>query len=56
MKRIVAFALSLAIFSAAPLALATDSKGAAYYGGTLSAFNGAKDPVEGKIDTRTRRP
>ena len=55
MKRIVAFALSLAIFSAAPLALATDSKGAAYYGGTLMAFNGAKDPVEGKIDTTNEK-
>lgn len=30
---------------------ATDSKGAAYYGGTMTTFNGAKDPVEGALDT-----
>ena len=30
---------------------ATDSKGAAYYGGTMTTFNGAKDPVEGSLDT-----
>jgi len=55
MKRIMTFALSLALFIEAPLALATDSKGAAYYGGTLTAFNGAKDPVEGKIDTTNEK-
>ena len=34
------------------LALALDSKGAAYFGGTVSSFAGAKDPVEGTLDTR----
>lgn len=33
------------------IALAVDSKGAAYFGGTLTTFGGAKDPVEGLIDT-----
>ena len=27
------------------------SKNAAYFGGTVETFNGAKDPVEGKLDT-----
>src|SRR5262245_3262022 len=32
-------------------AYAVDSKGAAYYGGTVTAFGGAKDPVDGIVDT-----
>jgi len=34
------------------VALAVDSKGAAYFGGTIKAFEGAKDPVEGLLDAR----
>ena len=55
MKGIVAFALSLAIFIEAPIVLATASTGATYYGGTITAFDGAKDPVEGKIDTANEK-
>jgi len=32
------------------IALATDSKKAAYFGGTVLGFDGAKDPVEGLLD------
>jgi hypothetical protein len=31
--------------------LAVDGKKAAYFGGTVSAFAGAEDPVEGRLDT-----
>jgi hypothetical protein len=33
------------------IGFAIDSKNAAYFGGTITAFNTAKDPVEGKLDT-----
>ena len=33
------------------VSFAIDSKNAAYFGGTVAMFNGAKDPVEGKLDT-----
>jgi hypothetical protein len=32
--------------------LAVDGDGAAYFGGTYAIFSGAKDPVEGMLDTR----
>lgn len=32
-------------------ALAVDSDGAAYFGGTAAVFTGAKDPIEGMLDT-----
>jgi hypothetical protein len=31
--------------------LAVDGNKAAYFGGTVTAFAGAKDPIEGKLDT-----
>jgi hypothetical protein len=30
---------------------AVDSRGASYFGGTVNKFSGAKDPVEGTLDT-----
>jgi hypothetical protein len=36
----------------APAVFAIDSKNAAYFGGTLTAYAGAKDPVEGTLDTQ----
>jgi hypothetical protein len=50
MKRIVATALVLNFFSPA-IALAVDGKKAAYFGGTAAVFAGAKDPVEGLLNT-----
>jgi hypothetical protein len=41
----------LIIALAAPSAFAFDSKGAAYFGGTVTAFGSAKEPVEGTLDT-----
>jgi hypothetical protein len=41
----------LIIALAAPSAFAIDSKGAAYFGGTATAFSSAKEPIEGKLDT-----
>ena len=32
--------------------LAVDSKGASYYGGTVAAFSGAKDPIEENLNTQ----
>jgi len=50
MKRLTATVLTLMLFMDGML-YALDSKGAAYFGGTLSTFNGSKDPVEGLLDT-----
>jgi hypothetical protein len=50
MKRLVCFAL-LVSFTLPNVALALDGKKAAYFGGTVSAFADAKDPVEGRLDT-----
>lgn len=33
------------------ISLAIDSKNAAYFGGTVGGFDGAKDPIEGVLDT-----
>lgn len=41
----------LMVFTLESVAFAIDSKNAAYFGGTVAAFSGAKDPVEGKLDT-----
>jgi hypothetical protein len=49
MKIIPAWMLIIAL--AAPFAFAVDSKGAAYFGGTVTAFGSAKEPVEGTLDT-----
>src|SRR5438445_429650 len=50
MKRLIAVAL-LVSFVSPSLALALDSKGAAYFGGT-AAFKEAKDPVDGTLNTK----
>jgi len=51
MKRSIAVILCLA-FVAPSLTLASvDSKRAAYTGGTATVFNGAKDPIEGDLNT-----
>jgi hypothetical protein len=34
-----------------PAAFAIDAKGAAYFGGTVTQFSSAKEPIEGKLDT-----
>ena len=51
MKRAIAAALAILMASESAL-FAVDSKGAAYFGGTVKAFENAKDPVEGRLDTR----
>ena len=38
-------------FVSPSLALAVDNKKAAYFGGTAAVFAGAKDPIEGQLDT-----
>jgi hypothetical protein len=51
MKRLIATVV-VATMLAPTVALASvGSKKAAYFGGTVATFNGAKDPVEGKLDT-----
>ena len=50
MKRFIAIALVLS-FTAPNVLLAVDSNKAAYFGGTVTVFAGAKDPVEGRLDT-----
>ena len=50
MKKLCASLLVVVfLFEATPL-FAVDGKGAAYFGGTVAAFVGAKDPLEGLID------
>jgi hypothetical protein len=51
MKRVIAAVLAIAML-APSVALAIDSKGASYFGGTAPVFNAAKDPVEGRLDTK----
>lgn len=51
MKNRLVAALLLVTFSAQAALLAVDGKKAAYFGGTASVFSGAKDPIEGKLDT-----
>jgi hypothetical protein len=42
----------LVAFLTESVAFAVDSRGAAYFGGTVSVFKDAKNPVEGKLDTK----
>lgn len=44
-------AVLLAALVSQQAALALGSKNAAYFGGTIATFGGAKDPVEGRLDT-----
>ena len=48
--RLIAAVVATIIF-VEPIGYAIDSRNAAYFGGTIAAFNAAKDPVEGKLDT-----
>jgi hypothetical protein len=50
MKRLMAIALVVSFLTPTVL-LAVDGNKAAYFGGTVTAFAGAKDPIEGKLDT-----
>ena len=50
MKRTVATVLIVTLLAPSVL-LAVDGDKAAYFGGTAAAFPGAKDPVEGLLDT-----
>jgi hypothetical protein len=50
MKRTVAMVLLVTLLAPSVL-LAVDGDKAAYFGGTAAAFPGAKDPVEGLLDT-----
>jgi len=52
LKIIPAWMLIVALV--APSAFAIDSKGAAYFGGTVTAFSSAKEPIEGKLDTTSQ--
>src|SRR3954468_23562620 len=49
-KRAVA-TLLLAVLTLEATLGAIDGKKAAYFGGTVAAFAGAKDPIEGHLDT-----
>jgi hypothetical protein len=51
MRRTIAIVL-IASLVGPSLALAVDSKGAAYCGGTVKVFEGAKDTVDGQLDTQ----
>lgn len=50
-NRLVAAALVSTIALTPSLAFALDGDKAAYFGGTVTVFAGAKDPVEGRLDT-----
>ena len=52
MKRLTAIAVVASLLTPT-VALAVDSKGAADFGGTVTTFKDAKDPVEGKLDTKS---
>jgi hypothetical protein len=49
-KKVVAL-LMIVSFLTPSLALAVDGNKAAYFGGTVGIFQGAKEPVEGRLDT-----
>ena len=51
MKRFIATVLLVSFFAPSVQLLAVDKDKAAYFGGTVLIFVGAKDPVEGRIDT-----
>jgi hypothetical protein len=47
----LAATLVVSVLLTETMAYAVDSKGASYFGGTVTTFSGAKDPVEGLLDT-----
>src|SRR5688572_4154215 len=50
LSKLVAATLTIVLLVEVPI-FALDGKNAAYFGGTLTTFPNAKDPVEGKLDT-----
>jgi hypothetical protein len=50
MKNLIARLLVMTLLTPS-VALAVDSKGAAYVGGTVTAFAGSKDPIDGTLST-----
>lgn len=51
MQRLIAFVVAVTLLAPTAVLASVGSKNAAYFGGTVETFNGAKDPVEGKLDT-----
>jgi len=51
MKRTVAAVLVVTLAAPSVLLAKVNSERAAYFGGSVAMFAGAKDPVEGKLDT-----
>jgi hypothetical protein len=51
MRRVLACGLATILIAESSL-LAVDSKGAAYFGGTVAAFSEADEPIEGTLDTK----
>jgi hypothetical protein len=51
-RKVVAWTL-VCLVVGEPLAFAVDSRGACYMGGSVPAFMGAKDPIDGNLDIST---
>lgn len=51
MRRLIAIVVVAALLAPSVALASVGSKKAAYFGGTVATFNGAKDPVEGRLDT-----
>ena len=51
MRRLIAHLIVVSLVAPSIAFASVGSKKAAYFGGTVATFNGAKDPVEGKLDT-----
>ena len=49
MKRVIAAALLVSLLTPS-FAFAIDGDNAAYFGGTVTTYAGAKDPIEGRLD------
>ena len=52
MRRLTAATLAIVLMTEAAALLAVDGDKAAYFGGTHAAYAGAKDPIEGELNTR----
>jgi hypothetical protein len=51
MRKLIANVVLVSLVAPSIVFASVGSKNAAYFGGTVATFNGAKDPVEGKLDT-----
>src|SRR5437899_7112609 len=51
MKKPIALIVAATMLAPSLALGSVGSKNAAYFGGTVATFNGAKNPVEGKLDT-----